>query len=72
VDELILGFVVGSVVAVCFGIALTMWEQSRERKKRYPNSKMTGKERWIIILALISIVIVVVAGVGVLGGFLIV
>lgn len=39
-DELILGLVVGSVVALCLGIILKTVGQNRERKKRDPNSKI--------------------------------
>jgi membrane protein YqaA with SNARE-associated domain len=66
-DELVLGLVVGSVVAVCLGIILRTAAQSRERKKRDPKSKMTTNERWIIVAALFFMAVVLVAGVGAFG-----
>jgi hypothetical protein len=38
-DELILGLVVGSVVALCLGIILKMVGQNRERKSKTKTQK---------------------------------
>ncbi|MGZ5501882.1 MAG: hypothetical protein ACXW1O_00180 [Halobacteriota archaeon] len=62
-DELILGLVVGSVVALCLGIVLKTVEQNRERKKRDPNSKITANER-LIIVALFLMAFALIARVG--------
>ncbi|MGZ5538876.1 MAG: hypothetical protein ACXW02_00960 [Halobacteriota archaeon] len=62
-DELILGLVVGSVVALCLGIILKTVGQNRERKKRDPNSKITANER-LIIVALFLMAFALIAGVG--------
>jgi membrane protein YqaA with SNARE-associated domain len=66
-DELILGFVVGSVVALCLGVILRTAGQNRQRKKRDPKSKMTTNERWIIVAALFFMAVVLVAGVEAFG-----
>lgn len=66
-DEMVLGFVVGSVVALCLGIILRTTGKSRARKKRDPKSKMTTNERWIIVAALFFMAVVVVAGVEAFG-----
>jgi len=68
-DELILGLVVGSVVALCLGIFLKTVGQNRERKKRDPNSKITANERWIIVVALFLMAFALIAGVGAFGAF---
>ena len=68
-DELILGLVVGSVVALCFGIILKMVGQNRERKKLDPNTKMTVNERWIIVVSLFLMAFALVAGIGAFGAF---
>ncbi|MGZ5520236.1 MAG: hypothetical protein ACXWET_00470 [Halobacteriota archaeon] len=62
-DELILGLVVGSVVALCLGIILKTVGQNRERKKRDPNSKITANER-LIIVALFLMAFALIARVG--------
>ncbi len=67
-DELILGLVVGSVVALCLGIILKTVGQNRERKKRDPNSKITANER-LIIVALFLMAFALIAGVGAFGAF---
>lgn len=67
-DELILGLVVGSVVALCLGIILKTVGQNRERKKRDPSSKITANER-LIIVALFLMAFALIAGVGAFGAF---
>ena len=67
-DELILGLVVGSVVALCLGIILKTMGQNRERKKRDPNSRITANER-LIIVALFLMAFALIAGVGAFGAF---
>ncbi|MGZ5562283.1 MAG: hypothetical protein ACXWEM_00350 [Halobacteriota archaeon] len=62
-DELILGLVVGSVVALCLGIILKTVGQNRERKKRDPNLKITANER-LIIVALFLMAFALIARVG--------
>jgi membrane protein YqaA with SNARE-associated domain len=66
-DELVLGLVVGSIVALCLGVILRTTGQSRERKKRDPKSKMTTNERRIIVAALFFMAVALVAGVGAFG-----
>lgn len=67
-DELILGLVVGSVVALCLGIILKTVGQNRERKKRDSNSRITANER-LIIVALFLMAFALIAGVGAFGAF---
>jgi membrane protein YqaA with SNARE-associated domain len=68
-DELIIGLVIGSIVALCLGIVFNTVGQNRERKKRDHKSKMTTNERWIIVVALLLMALALVAGVAAFGAF---
>lgn len=68
-DELIIGLVIGSVVALCLYMVLNTIVQNRERKKRDPKSKMTANERWTIAVTLLLMAFALVAGVAAFGAF---
>ena len=68
-DELIIGLVIGSVVALCLYVVLNTIVQNRERKKRDPKSKMTAHERWTIAVTLLLMTFALVAGVAAFGAF---
>jgi NADH:ubiquinone oxidoreductase subunit 2 (subunit N) len=66
-DELIIGLVVGSVVALCLYVVLNTVVQNKERKKRDHKSKMTANERWTIVVTLLLMAFALVAGVAAFG-----
>jgi NADH:ubiquinone oxidoreductase subunit 2 (subunit N) len=68
-DELIIGLVVGSVVALCLYVILNTVVQNKERKNRDPKSKMTANERWTIVVTLLLMAFALVAGVAAFGTF---
>jgi len=68
-DELIIGLVVGSVVALCLYVVLNTVVQNKERKKRDPKSKMRANERWTIVVTLLLMAFALVAGVAAFGAF---
>jgi heme/copper-type cytochrome/quinol oxidase subunit 2 len=68
-DELIIGLVVGSVVALCLYVVLNTVVQNKERKKLDPKSKMTANERWTIVVTLLLMAFALVAGVAAFGAF---
>ncbi len=65
-DELILGLAVGSVIALCLGFILKTAEKGKKRKQRKPKSKMTGREKRLILVTSFIIVVVLVLGIGAL------
>jgi ABC-type branched-subunit amino acid transport system permease subunit len=68
-DELIIGLVVGSVVALCLYVILNTVVQNKERKNRDPKSKMTANELWTIVVTLLLMAFALVAGVAAFGTF---
>lgn len=63
-DELTLGLVVGSFIALCLYFILKTAGKSKERKRRKPKSKMTGREKRLILVTSLIMVTILVLGVG--------
>ncbi len=63
-DELLLGLLVGSFIALCSYWILKIVGKSRERKQRKPKSKMTAREKRLILVTALLMVVGVVLGVG--------
>ncbi|MGZ4903733.1 MAG: hypothetical protein ACXV3U_02925 [Halobacteriota archaeon] len=63
-DELILGLAVGSFFALCLGLILKTVGKSRERKQRKPKSKMTTREKRVILVTSFMMVVILALGIG--------
>ncbi len=63
-DELVLGLLIGSFVALCLYWILKIAGKSRERKQRKPRSKMTAREKRLIVVTALLMVVGLMLGVG--------
>ncbi len=63
-DELVLGLLIGSFIALCLYWILKITGKSRERKQRKPKSKMTTREKRLILVTALLMVVGLMLGVG--------